>query len=300
MLHNTNRAYWPTADWRTVPPESMGMNAERLIAADRAVRVKLRGVNAFLVVKNGYLVFEQYYEGFNQHDGHHVASVTKSITSALVGIAIAKGCIEGVAQKVLDFFPEFPIGPRDDLKRSMTIKHLLTMTAGFHWCVRARGFEPMLDRLWRSKDWVEFILNLPVKDRGFGKFQYNSAASHLLSAILTRATTMCAREFANKYLFEPIGASPIPAAGLSGYRYDELYNQHTVQWLQDPQGNNTGGWGLVLKPRDMARFGYLYLNEGHWDGQQLIPRQWIHDSITAHTPGYGYQWWLREVNGMFV
>jgi CubicO group peptidase (beta-lactamase class C family) len=158
----------------------------------------------------------------------------------------------------------------------------------------------MLDRLRRSKDWVGFILGLPVRERSFGTFQYNSAASHLLSAIITRSTGRCAQEFAAEHLFEPIGMDP-PVANIGhSYSQADVFRNRAGGWPQDPQGNSIGGWGLVLKPRDMARFGYLYLNRGQWDGQQIISEKWIEDSISAHTPGYGYQWWLRDLNGVFV
>jgi CubicO group peptidase (beta-lactamase class C family) len=297
------RDYWPTNDWRTVSPDEMGINPDILDEAERAIRVIFKGVNALLIVKNGYLVFEEYYNGFDQHTAHHVASVTKSVTSALIGIAIDKGYIKGVNQKVLDFFPEFVVSGRDVFKKSLNIHHLLTMTAGFKWHWGAHGSEPLFDRLIRSKKWLESTLRLPIKAGTIGTFQYNSALSHLLSGILSRSTKMSARDFANKYLFPPIGAKEIIEdklfRGAIPLNRDD-YSTGVPNWYRDPEGNSNGGFGLLLLPRDMARFGYLYLNGGKWEDKQIISEKWIRDSLKAHTPSYGYQWWLRSVKGIFI
>jgi CubicO group peptidase (beta-lactamase class C family) len=278
----------------------MGMRAELLSNLDQEIKARFRSINAFLVVRRGYLVFESYYNGFSPDDSHLVASVTKSFISALIGIAIDQGLIEGVHQHVLGFFPEFVPGAQDHFKRQMTIKHLLTMTAGFQWRTGARSNEQLIDRLRRSKDWVAFILDLPVRERSFGTFQYNSGASHLLSAIITRSTGRCAQEFAAEHLIEPLGIDQ-PAINIQHtYSQEDVFRNKSGGWPKDPQGINIGGWGLVLKPRDMARFGFLYLNDGQWDGGQIISRKWVEDSVSPHTPGYGYQWWLRDLNGIFV
>ena len=166
-----NGDYWPTQDWRAADPESVGMRAELLSNLEREIKARFRDINAFLIVRRGYLVFERYYGGFGQDDTHLVASVTKSFISALIGIAIDQGFIEGVHQSVLGFFPEFAPGAHDHLKRQMTIRHLLTMTAGFQWRTGARNHELYIDRLRRSKDWVAFILDLAVRERSFGTFQ---------------------------------------------------------------------------------------------------------------------------------
>jgi CubicO group peptidase (beta-lactamase class C family) len=276
------------------------MRAEVLSNLEREIRARFRSIAAFLVVRRGYLVFENYYGGCDQNDTHLVASVTKSVISALVGIAIDQGSIEGVHQSVLNFFPEFAPGAQDRLKRQMTIGHLLTMTAGFQWRTGARAHELLLDRMRRSEDWVAFILDLPVRERSFGTFQYNSATSHLLSAIITRSTGMCAQAFAAEHLFEPIGIDQPVTNVQHTYSQADVFRNKAGGWPRDPQGNSIGGWGLVLKPRDMARFGYLYLNRGQWDGKQIISKKWVADSVSPHTPGYGYQWWLRDVNGVFA
>lgn len=295
-----NPDYWPTQHWRTADPESKGLDADVLSKMGREIEVRFRSVNAFLIVKDGYLVFERYFGAVGPEDKHLVASVTKSFVSALIGIAIDRGYIEGVDQPVLDFFPEYTPGVGDHLKRQITLQHLLTMTAGFKWPNGRRANEQLISRLRRSKDWVNFILELPVQERSLGKYQYNSAASHLLSAIITRSTGQCAQEFAAEHLFEPVGIEPPPSTILQNYSQEEVFRKKDGGWPKDPQGNNIGGWGLMLKPRDMARFGYLYLRQGHWEGRQVVQNNWIADSITPHTAGYGYQWWLRKIQDVFV
>jgi CubicO group peptidase (beta-lactamase class C family) len=276
------------------------MDGERLSALDREVAVRYRTINALLVVRAGYLVLERYYRGFGPDDKHLVASVTKSFISALIGIAIDRGSIEGVEQRVLEFFPEYASGSYGRLKQQMTIEHLLTMTAGFRWRTGSHNYELYIDRVRRSEDWVAFILDLPVQERSFGTFQYNSATSHLLSAIITRSTGMCAEDFAVKHLFAPIGIEP-PATGVAQtFSQTDVFRNTSGCWPKDPQGNSIGGWGLYLKPRDMARFGYLYLNGGQWDGQQIVSKKWVEDSISPHTPSYGYQWWVRDKNGVLI
>jgi CubicO group peptidase (beta-lactamase class C family) len=308
------RAYWPTTAWCEAAPESLGVDPPGLAALDGEIEAHYRSIHGIVVVARGCLVYERYGDRFGPDDAHHVASVTKSVTSALIGIAIAQGHIEGVQQRALAFFPEAPSRARESPWREVTIERLLTMTAGLYWRTGARAYEPLLERMWRAPDWVAFILDLPVLDRSFGTFQYNSACSHLLSAILTRATGRSAREYANEHLFAPLGMAEVQATQERPWPRGPGEAQPTgmlspaqrpppstgPRWSEDPQGVSTGGWGLALTPRDMARFGYLYLNRGEWDGVQIVPEAWVDASLTAHTPGYGYQWWLRELDGLSV
>lgn len=292
-----NRDYWPTREWRTANPTSVGMDQEKFTTLEHMVKSQYRNINGMVVVRKGHVVFERYYNGYNPDDTHHVASVTKSFTSALIGIAIEAGCIKSVDQKVLDFFPEYIPGADDIQKRTITIRHLLTMTAPFAWkTADRRGNEP-LDRLRRQRDWVMYILNLLGRNGQPGKFQYCTAGVHLLSAIITRATGMCAREFANNRLFRPLGMREIPDHEMKSFRLDDVFGENVTGWIKDPNGNTTGGWGLTITPRDMARFGFLYLNRGTWDNSQIIAGTWIDESTALNSNKYGYLWWLRQEAG---
>lgn len=240
---------------------------------------KLKTVNAILVLKENYIVFEKYYNDHNKNDLHPVMSITKSIISILIGIAIDKGYIKDVNEKILDFFPEYKSRDIDCLIRRVTIKDLLTMTSGILW--QNRGMkEPLLDRMKRSKDWTEFILTLPIESNLVDRFLYNSSSSHLLSIIISKSTNMSAKEFSKKYLFSHLGIEDI-------------------KWETDPQGNSIGGYGLSLKPRDMAKIGQLYLNNGIWNNDNVLSGNWIKTSTIPYSNGndigkYGYHWWISK------
>lgn len=139
-----------------------------------------------------------------------------------------------------------------------------------------------------------FILNLLGRNGQLGRFQYSSAASHLLSAIITRTTGKCAREFANESLFRPLGMRQIPDHDMKSFLQDDVFGKNVTGWVKDPQGNSTGEWGLCITPMDMARFGFLYLNHGIWDNKQIISETWVNESTAPNSNGYGYQWWLKE------
>lgn len=308
-MNAVTRDYWPTHEWQTAAPDALGMRPDRLRELDRAIAAQYGSLLGIVVVRQGYIVFEKYHPGVGPQDTHPVASVTKSFTSALVGIAVGDafgddvggaGSLQDVDQKVVDFFPEYApanaAGPRR--LPAVTLRHLLTMTAPIAWQTGPQGREP-LDRLCRQRDWVPFILDLIAHGGPPGKFQYSSATSHLLSAILTRATGLSAREFANRRLFGPIGMSLIPdiapqrSAGHLAYFANDAFAKTQAGWLKDPQGISIGGWGLFITPRDMARFGFLYLNQGVWEGQQIVPQGWVAASTAPNANGYGYQWWLK-------
>jgi CubicO group peptidase (beta-lactamase class C family) len=278
--------YWPTEGWRASTPEEQGMDSARLVAMFDAIERADYALHSVLIVRNGYLVTEAYRYPYDQDTPHDIRSCTKSVMSALIGIAIQQGAIEGVDQRVLDFFPERTVANLDDAKRSITVENLLTMSGGFDW--PGGILEPMLGEWTRNGDWVQFVLDRPLSDPPGTTFVYNTGGSHLLSAILQKTTGMTALEFAQQNLFGPLGIV-------------------TDRWMADPQGINVGGAWLWLTPRDMAKFGYLYLNGGWWDGQQVVPADWVATSTREriHTggqwlsDGYGYQWWVDRA-GYFM
>ncbi len=173
------------------------------------------------------------------------------------------------------------------------------MTAPIAWKTGSRGFEP-LDRLRRQSDWVTFILDLLGKNGQRGKFQYTSVGSHLLSAIITRTTGLSARVFANEHLFKPIGMREIPDSDMKSFALDDVFGKNVNGWIKDPSGITIGGWGMTMTPKDMARFGFLYLNHGIWDNKQIISKKWIDDSLKLNPNKYGYLWWLGEINNKFI
>ncbi|MEN6348673.1 MAG: serine hydrolase [Syntrophomonas sp.] len=296
--------YWPTLDWKTADPAGLGMIHEKLLELEPIIKSEYSNVNGIVVVKNGYIAFEQYYNGYSPDDAHHMTSVTKSIISALIGIAIDAGYIKSIDQKVLDFFPDYVPDEENENRQIITIRHLLTMTAPYSF----EDWSEPFDKLCSSPDWAKYTLDMLGQGGRIGAFKYSSAGAHLLSIIITRSTGKNAREFANEHLFQPIGMKEIPDYKMKAFGFEDLFGRNVKGWVKDPNNNPTGGWGLTLTPRDMARFGFLYLNRGIWDNNQIIPCTWIDDSIAPHSKtlingsmaNYGYLWWLPEEDGIFA
>ncbi len=291
--------YQPSRQWESINPEAGGMDSGKLDSLTRIIQTQHRNINGVVIVKNGKLVFERYFNGYEAEDTSNVASVTKSFTSALIGIALAKDYIESIDCKVLDFFPEYKPAPGDYIKKTITIKHLLTMTAPTSLKSAASGNEA-LDRLRRQPDWCRFILDQLGKTRKPEKFYYSTSNTHLLSAIISRTTGACAREFANIHLFRPMGMKEISDHEMGAFAIDDVFGKNVSGWIRDPQGITAGGMGLTITPRDMARFGLLYLNRGRWGREQIIPEDWIDSSVSPDSGEYGYLWWLLNMNNLKV
>ena len=276
--------------WKTASLADAGMDSEQLAAMmDHIQDGDFDNLHSLLIVKDGRLVFEEYFRGHNQSSIDDVASVTKSITSIAIGIAIEQGFIKGPDQYLSDLLPSYAdIINADPLKKKLQLWHLLTMTSGIDWDEETYPYGNLKNdatKMERSPDPVGFILNRTVIRESGTQFQYSGANSMLLSAILQEATGMPLVDFANSNLFAPLG--------ISRYRWDTYPDGHT----------NTDG-GLSLRPRDMAKIGQLMLNKGQWNDVQIISPEWVSESTQAHTtvmPGirYGYQWW-RETQPILL
>jgi CubicO group peptidase (beta-lactamase class C family) len=206
-------------------------------------------------------------------------SVSKSVTSALVGIAVGEGRIPGVDAKAMPFFADFGI-PSDPRRDRMTIADILTMRTGIRWDEESTEYTDPRNNcaVMESKvDWVRYVLEQPMAEEPGRRFVYNSGATELLSYLLAKTTGKPADEYAKERLFEPLGIS--------------FYWKRTPKGLADTEG------GLYLSSRDLAKIGYLYLHDGVWDGRRILPEGWVRDSTREWTKtneppyGYGYQWW---------
>ena len=272
-------AYWPTDGWRTSTPEHQGMDSEILARMFSTIDKQHYNIHSLLVVRHGYLVADAYVHPWTKDTKHNVYSCTKSVVSALIGIAIEEGFIDGVDQPVVDLFPDRVASNLDADKRKMTLEHLLTMSAGLEcrdsYLYQWRGLEQMRD----SEDWVQFMLDLPMAEEPGTRFEYCNGASYLLSAIVQNSTGMSALEYAQKRLFCPLGITD-------------------VEWPSGPEGTSIGYSQLQLRPHGMAKIGFLYLNGGQWNGEQVVPAAWVEASTSEHISaetlqeGYGYQWWV--------
>ncbi len=267
---------FPTAGWKTASPESQGLDSAVLAEALDFVRAKKIPAHSLLIVRNGLIVFDAYFYPYQGREVHDVASVTKSVTSILVGIAIDKGYLKGVDQRVLSLLP-LVSADSDPRKANLTIRHLLTMTSGLD--CDTEGGERALAGMRRSADWAAFALALPMRTDPGSRYAYCSCNNHLLSSLVTAATGESLLGFAMKNLFRPLGIAD-------------------VIWPSDPKGR-THGWGdLHLHPHDMAKLGFLYLHQGKWDDTQVVPARWVQESsspiVTVREGvGYGYSWWIN-------
>lgn len=271
-------------DWPAASPEDAGMDRERLEQV--AVSLADEPIYAMVVVKDGHIVTEYYKKGYHSGRKLWMNSVAKSVTSALVGMAVEQKAIRSIEQPISDFFPSLRHEGTDMRKRNITVKDLLRMSSGLDWPEStAWGYDltPMID----SEDWAEFVLSFPMKEApGAAAFDYNSGGSQLLSAIVQRQTGKSMQQFADEHLFGPLGIRD----------YD---------WRTGPNEETAGGFGIELKPRDAAKLGLLYLNQGEWEGRRLLSEDWIRESTAKHTDvdegngmsvfgDYGYHWWVRS------
>ena len=258
-------------------------------------------LRALVVATGDRIVFEQYYEA--SQDAHWgVQSVTKSVVSTLVGIALHEGLIGSLDDTLAQLLPRYA-EVMSPAVAGTTLRQLLTMTAGFPAGTQAAG-PPFT----RSEDWVRAILTHPVSPPG-KRFLYSNGTSHLLVALLEEATGTSALSFAQSRLFGPLGIDTRPAFRLAGTpgspRADILaaYEDAGFAWPVDPQGVSTGWWGIKLRPRDLVKLGQLFLAGGRWGKEQVVPREWVEQATTRQVEadglgdGYGYQWWTSTVDG---
>ena len=317
-------APWPTRGWSTSTPQAQGLDPAPLAALDRALAAGTYGhVDRLVVVRNGYLIASHRYDNdyraisrgrrdaigcgtdacqgwtgqpdFNYYDPdrhpyylgrdiHTLQSVTKSVTSALIGIAIGRGEITSVEAPLLSFLEDYDLSGVDQRLRDATLQDLLTMRSGIEWHEIDRPLDSTNTTLLLelSRDWVQFTLDQPMDADPGTKWAYNSGGSHLMSAILRKATSQTADLFAEEYLFGPLGI-------------DDYYWKKTPSGLPDTEG------GLYLEAEQLAKIGYLFLKDGVWEGRRVLPEGWVEasvsrqvDSVDAQRTGYGYQWWRLD------
>ena len=261
------------------------MDGVRLQAALDSARMQGLTLHGVLVIRHGYIVLERYFGDYDETSGHSLYSCTKSFISALVGIAVSQKLIPDLTRTVVSFFPDktFAGDGEGSSKRAMTVENLLTMSSGLDWDEEDATYDRMYAT---SRDWVKFVLDIPMADKPGLSFNYSSGNSHLLSAIIQKASGENTYDYARTNLFGPLGIKD-PA------------------WERDPSGIPIGGWGLTLTPRDMAKLGFLYLHQGMWEGKQLVPASWVRDSTQPHIRAgdgwdYGYQWWVDPSQSFFA
>lgn len=275
------------------------MDQAKKTALEKAIQQEYGNTAGLVILKGNQTLYEGYFKGCTAESRIHIFSVTKSILSLLIGIAIDKGAIESVDQKVLDFFPEYEVSEENKTIQQITIRHLLTMTAPFSYEV-----EPYVE-YFTSESWSTFALSYLGGQGAIGSFQYRPIVGpDILSGILTKATGESVRNFAEKHLFAPLGINvDSDIVFQSQEEQFAFYEATTISgWVADHTGINAAGWGLTLAPMDMAKIGSLYLNNGSWQEQQIVSDEWIAESTREHSRwqemnlAYGYLWWLIDEN----
>jgi CubicO group peptidase (beta-lactamase class C family) len=275
----------PADVWRTSTPEEQGLDSGLILAMLDNIQNENLAFHSVLIVRHGYLVTEVYFPPYQQDTRHPAYSMTKSVTSAMVGKALQEGYIQSVHQKVLEFFPDIAQDATDPRRKDITIEHLLTMSAGYN-----TNTMPDLYGKDAGFDTIRHILtyNSVLVPPGTS-FYYDSGLPHLLSAVVQKNTGMTLQSYAEQELFQPLGITDFT-------------------WDSDPRGISIGATGLTLRPRDMAKFGYLFLHHGEWNGTQLLPAEWVETSTSKHIEtkglmnaaeddGYGYLWWIDSFGG---
>ncbi|WP_186576925.1 serine hydrolase domain-containing protein [Aquibacillus kalidii] len=270
------------------------MNNNLISNFEDLIRNEYSNIVGIAIIRNKSLVYEKYFNGYTQDDVLHVASVTKSIISILTGIAVDKGYIKNIEQKVLEFFPDYTIKRGEKTIQNITIRNLLTMTAPYKY-----KSEPYT-KVYSSDDWVKAALDLLGGKSDIGEFRYSTVGIHVLSGILTNATGQSLVDFATENLFKPLGIQAPNNAFIHNKEdyLSFLKGKYVTGWIADPKGVNTAGWGLTLTPRDMTKIGQLYLNGGKWNGELVVSSKWIEDSTKEKSrwgeKSYGYLWWIVD------
>lgn len=274
--------------WETASLIEANVNSAKIVNLIKNILAgEFPNTHSVLLVKNGKLILEEYFYGYDRDDLHYLASATKSITSILIGISFDENFLTDVDQNVSHWFKGYQNTKWISQPYNITIKHLLSMTAGIDWDENRSASDPRHDyyAMRRGGDWIRYVFNKELVTPPGQKFNYNGGLSALLGEIIKRASGINAEKFSEKYLFDPLG--------ISHYRW-LIYNNGSI---------NTGG-GLLLRPRDMAKIGQMMLNNGMYDGKQIVSEEWITEStdkyiVPKSSPmgsGYGYQWWLGEVS----
>ena len=272
--------YWPTAGWRTSTPEEQGLDSSKLADALLAMREQKINIHSLLLVRNGRVILDACFYPYNCATVHNMRSVTKSVTTTLVGLAIDQGKLH-MTDSMISFFPDIAISHPDPKLQTVTVKDLVMMANGLE-SLGLEQDEGTLQQMEFSDNYMQFAVDRKMASKPGSKFVYDSPGMHILSGILQKATGMTELEYARQVLFGPLGIQD-------------------VVWPADAQGY-THGWGDIhLMPRDAAKIGYLWLNGGVWDGRQIISADWVKATSktqikTGMDDNYSYGWWITDAS----
>ncbi len=274
------------------------MNRDEL---HRLIAQQQPNICQIVAIKDGEIVYQNNWNGYKNDDCTHIMSATKSIVALLVGIAIDRGEIRSVDDKVLDYFPDYRVKRGEKTIYDITIRHLLTMRAPY------KGKGDPWSKVCSSENWTETSLDFLGGKKGLtDEFQYRTVCLHILSGILYQATKRKTVDYANQFLFAPLGIHPhtnyyaMSAEEHKQFTMGKLPKEHI--WFADPHGLGTPGYGLCMSAEDMAKIGLLCLNKGRWGDRQIVSSLWIEEMTQPRTVegpyfrgmDYGYLWWIID------
>lgn len=277
------------------------MNHEKVTEIENKINNDYTNIAGMVILKDGKTLYENYFNECTATSRIHVYSVTKSIISILIGIAIDKGYIKSINQKILDFFPDYIVRKKEKAIQNVTLKNLITMTVPYKYSF----FVPYI-KYFKSDDFVKFTLDLLGGKGQIGKFRYMPLIGpDILSGILVNATGQSVLDFATENLFSPLGITVESNIIFHSKEEQLAFNKakNISGWVADSMGINTGGWGLTLSAIDMGKIGQLYLDGGIWNGNQIVSTGWIDESTKEYSRweklnlSYGYLWWVEKGNG---
>lgn len=282
-----SRDEWPTNGWPTAAPEDQGLPADLADQIDQQVAATTPLLTSLLVVRGGDLVVDRHYNGFQPDETFHTWSITKSVTSIAAGIAFREELLTDLNQTLGDVIPDRIPATADPRVPTITLEHLLTSTSGWEWDGRTNFSRH------DETDNLELVLSRPMVCDPGDCYEYDSTNTNLLSYIIQAQSGETMAEYLQPRLFDPLGIDD-------------------PEWITMDEGETRGAGGLFLTPADTAKIGFLYLNDGEWDGEQIVDEEWVTESTQTQASGtstisgvniggggtYGYQWWLKEPSGI--
>ena len=241
--------------WEISSLNKEGIDSEKIVLLMEAIlNETYKNIHGVLIIKNGKLVFEEYFHGYDCEKPHQIRSATKSIGSVLTGIAIDNGFILNVDEKIYPYFRSYePESKWNERSKNVKLKHLLTMTSGYECDDHKSNFKCEKE-MYKSNDWVEFALTLPIVSQPGEHWAYNSASLWLVGEMISKTSSMKIPDFAKRYLFDPLGITDF-------------------QWGFSPNGRAWLAGNAEMRPRDMAKFGYMVLNNGRWQDRQIVSKK---------------------------
>jgi len=266
--------------WERSTPEAQGLDSRVFLEGLKRLKEEQLDLHSLIVIRNDRIVLELYVHPYDRDTLHNVKSVSKSVISAVIGIALERGILPDLDRPVHQFFPDyFPDGV-DPRKKKITLRHLVSMTSGLD--LDENG--PIMGGIFDADDWIRATFERPMAAEPGAAFLYSTPLTHTMSGVLTETSGKSLLELTTGLLFEPLGIEP-------------------VQWTQGPRGYYFGGAEMFLRPIDMARFGSTILHGGRWRGRQIVPAGWVHESTrnqiaaTGSDDQYGYGWWTMGGQG---